>query len=297
MPEPYLAGRVVAVTGAGRGLGRAHALELAAHGAAVVVNDLGTAVDGTGADAGPAEQVCAEIAASGGRAVVCVADVSDWDGGGELVETACRTFGRLDALVLSAGNLRDRFLVNMGPDDWDEVVRVHLRGHFVPLRRAAAHWRDRSKAGEAVRASVVATTSVSGLAPNPGQANYGAAKAAIAALCQTAAAELARYGVRVNAVAPLARTRLTSSAPALAELLAPPTDPGAFDRWDPANTSPVVAWLVGQGCTATGQVFSVSGSTVGLWQPWSPGPSVSTQGRWDVGALDAGLAGLLPPPV
>lgn len=273
------------MTGAGRGLGRAHALELAAHGAWVVVNDRGTALDGSGHDPGPARAVAAEITGAGGRAVATSDDAADWDGGRRLVEAAVEAFGRLDGLVLSAGNLRDRYLVTMGPEDWDEVLRVHLRGHFVPLRWAAGHWRARARAGEDVAAAAVLTTSLSGLAPNPGQANYGAAKAAIAALCQTAAAELDRYGVRVNAVAPLARTRLTTSTPGLAAHVAPPGDPAAFDAWDPARAAPLVAWLLTPACPLTGQVLGVHGATVTAWSPWAAGPEATAEGGWDLDGL------------
>jgi len=268
--------RVAIVTGAGRGIGREHALLLAAEGASVVVNDL---------DTGPAARVVEEIVAAGGEAVSTPGDVSDWDAGQGLVRQAVETYGGLDILVNNAGNVADRFLTNMSEQEWDDVVRVHLKGHFVPTRFAAAWWRERSRAGEEVNASIICTTSTSGLAGNPGQSNYGAAKAGIAGLTLVAAAELAQYGVRVNAIAPLARTRLTEAVPALAAKMAPPADPRAFDPWHPANVAPVVAWLASPDCEVTGRVFVVHGGTVQLFHPWSVEATVEKDGRWSPAEL------------
>lgn len=279
-----LDGRVAVVTGAGRGIGREHALLLAAEGARVVVNDL---------DAGTAEDVAAEIRSCGGEAVAVPGDVADWGTGRGLVQGAVGAFGDLHVLVNNAGNLADRFLVNMSEQEWDDVVRTHLKGHFVPTRWAAGWWRDQAKGGRHVRASVVCTSSTSGLVGNPGQANYGAAKAGIAAFTVIAAAELARYGVRVNAVAPLARTRLTKATPGLAERVAAPADPAAFDAWLPANVAPLVAWLAAAGCEVTGRVFLAHGGTVQLFRPWSLEAIVDKPGPWSPGELAATLPGLL----
>jgi NAD(P)-dependent dehydrogenase (short-subunit alcohol dehydrogenase family) len=290
---PSLAGRVAIVTGAGRGLGRQHALLFAAEGARVVVNDRGSGTDGSGADPRPAEAVAAEIRAAGGEAVANTDDVADWEGGRRLIAAAVEAFGDLHVLVNNAGILRDRYLVNMSAEEWDDVVRVHLRGHFVPTRWAAAYWREQTRAGRTVRASVVNTSSTSGLLGNPGQANYGAAKAGIAAFTLIAAAEMERYGARVNAIAPMARTRLTEATPGWGELTAPPRDPGAFDAWDPANVSPLVAWLAGEGCPATGRVFYVHGGEIKLFAGWHTRPGVERPSRWTVSELDAALRPLL----
>ena len=279
-----LKGRVAIVTGAARGLGREHALLLAAEGARVVVNDV---------DAQPAQVVVDEIVAAGGEAVAGPGDVARWETGQALVEFAVGAFGDLHVLVNNAGTVADRFLVNMTEDEWDDVVRTHLKGHFVPSRWAAAWWREQAKAGKEVAASVVNTTSTSGLLGNPGQSNYGAAKAGIAAFTVIAAAELARYGVRVNAIAPLARTRLTESTPGLAEMVAAPADPAGFDAWHPANVSPVVAWLAAAGCPVTGRVFLAHGGKVQLFRPWSLEGAVEKEGRWSAEELAADLAGLL----
>ena len=271
------------VTGAGRGLGREHALLLAAEGAQVLVNDV---------EPEPAEAVASEIRAGGGRAVANAGDVSVWDTGRRLVAAAVEAFGELHALVNNAGNVRDRFLVNMEEDEWDDVVRVHLKGHFVPTRWAASHWRERARAGRPVAAALVNTTSTSGLLGNPGQDNYGAAKAGIAALTAIAAAELGRYGVRVNAVAPMARTRLTEAVPALAEAVAAPADPTAFDAWHPANVSPLVAALCSEACPVTGEVFLVHGGRVQRFDPWRPGEVVAERDRrWSAAELAAELGG------
>jgi NAD(P)-dependent dehydrogenase (short-subunit alcohol dehydrogenase family) len=282
-----LAGRVAVVTGAGRGIGREHALLLAAEGAAVVVNDLGGAQDGTGSAGGPAEEVAGEIRSHGGQAVANSDDVADATGAQRIVDTALGEFGRLDVVVNNAGILRDRVLVNLTEDDWDLVVRVNLRGTFLVTRAAANHWRERSKAGERLAASVVNTSSESGVFGNPGQANYAAAKAAVASLTQVAAKELQRYGVRVNAILPQARTRLTESA--FGDALAAKGD---FDRWDPGNVSPFVAYLAGPECELTGEVFVVGGSRVQRVRPWERDPewTLRTDGRWTVDGLRAAVA-------
>jgi len=284
----HLDGQVVVVTGAGRGLGREHALLLAAEGASVVVNDLGGSHDGTGAEVGPAEQVAAEIRAAGGQAVANGDDVSEAAGADNIVATAIATFGRLDAIVNNAGILRDRVLVNLSDADWDLVVKVSLRGTFLVTRAASQHWRERSKAGETVTASVVNVTSESGIFGNPGQANYAAAKAAIASFTQVAAKELKRYGVRVNAIAPQARTRMTELA--FGDALA--AKEGKFDRFDPANVSPVVAYLVSPLCDLTGEVFIVGGSRVQRVKPWQKDPAwkLDNDGRWTVEGLAKAVA-------
>ena len=264
-----LDGRIAIITGAGRGIGREHALLFAAEGANVVVNDLGGAVDGSGDDRSAAQQVVDEIVGSGGRAVANVDDVCDWDGGQRLIETALESFGDLHVLVNNAGILRDRVLVNMSEADWDSVIHVHLKGHFVPTRHAAAYWREQTKEGREVKASVINTSSTSGLLGNPGQSNYGAAKAGIAAFTVIAAEELVRYGVRVNAIAPAARTRMTEQTPGLSDIVRAPADAATFDSWDPANVSPLVAYLATESCPATGRVFFVQGGQVRLFQPWT----------------------------
>ena len=267
-----LEGRVAVITGAGRGIGREHALLFAREGAKVVVNDLGGDWHGLGADAAPAQQVVHEIEAGGGEAVANGEDVADFEGARRLIGTAIERYGRLDVLVNNAGILRDRFLVNMSADEWDGVIRVHLRGHFCTLRHAATHWRERSKAGERFDAAVINTASPVGLTwANLGQINYATAKAGIAAMTQVAAAELGRYGVRVNCIAPGARTRMTTQTPGLEEMMAEPDDQEAFDRMDPGNVSPLVAYLASADCTATGDVFAVSGGSVERLAGWSAG--------------------------
>ncbi|MFL5822998.1 MAG: SDR family oxidoreductase [Solirubrobacteraceae bacterium] len=264
-----LDGRVAVITGAGRGIGREHALLFAAEGAAVVVNDVGGDWHGMGSDAGPAHEVVQAIEAGGGRAIANGEDVADFDGAGRLIAAAIEHFGQLDVLVNNAGILRDRFLVNMSADEWDGVIHVHLRGHFCPLRHAATHWRERSKAGEQFDAAVINTASPVGLTlPNLGQVNYAAAKAGIAALTEVAAAELGRYGVRVNCIAPGARTRMTVQTPGLEDMMAEPQNSEAFDRMDPANVSPLVAGLASASCSVSGEVFSVSGGTVERLAGW-----------------------------
>lgn len=292
-----LEGRVAIVTGAGRGLGREHALVLAAEGAKVVVNDVGAALDGSGSDLSAAEQVVAEIRSAGGEAVANADDVADWGGAERLVASAVEAFGDLHVLVNNAGILRDRVVVNMSEDDWDAVVRVHLKGHFAPTHFAAAYWREQSKAGRQPNASVVNTSSTSGLLGNPGQANYGAAKAGIAALTVIAAQELRRYGVRVNAIAPAARTRMTEETPGLADLVRPPASPDDFDAWDPAHVSPVVAYLATADCPLTGRVLFVQGGKVQAFEPWTLGQAIEKEGRWSIPELAELVPGLFPAPV
>ncbi len=286
-----LDGRVAIITGAGRGIGREHALLFASEGAKVVVNDLGGAIDGSGDDRSPAEQVVDEIKAMGGEAVANGDNVADWEGGKRLVESAVEAFGALHILVNNAGILRDRVLINMTEDEWDSVIHVHLKGHFVPTRHAAAYWRELSKEGKEVKAAVINTSSTSGLLGNPGQTNYGAAKAGIAAFTVIAAQELSRYGVRVNAIAPAARTRMTESTPGLSEVIKAP-ESGAFDVWDPANVSPLVAYLGTEDCPATGKVFFVQGGVVRLFQPWTMTETIDKKDRWGVAELGTEMAKL-----
>jgi NAD(P)-dependent dehydrogenase (short-subunit alcohol dehydrogenase family) len=288
-----LEGRVAVITGAGRGIGREHALLFAAEGANVVVNDLGGGLDGSGDDGSPAEQVVAEIVAQGGAAVANDDDVTSWEGGKRLVEAAVDAFGDLHVLVNNAGILRDRVLVNMTEDEWDRVIDVHLKGHFVPTRHAAAYWREQSKSGREVKASIVNTSSTSGLLGNPGQANYGAAKAGIAAFTVIAAQELARYGVRVNAVAPAARTRMTESTPGLSDIVKAPNDESQFDTWAPANIPPLVGYLATEGCPVTGRVFFIQGGTVRLFQNWTMTESLDRSGRWTVAELESEMPRLV----
>ena len=258
-------GRVCIVTGAGRGLGREYALSLAQHGAKVVVNDLGGDRDGTGADTGPAQEVVDEIKAAGGDAATNTDDISSWDGAASLIQQAIDTFGRLDVLVNNAGILRDRMIFSMTEDEWDAVIRVHLKGTFAPSHHAAAYWRDRSKAGEAVDARLVNTTSVSGLYANVGQTNYGAAKAGIAAFTQIAAQELARYGVTVNAIGPGALTRLTGDLEITDEIRR---------NFAPTWVAPVITWLASpDSADVTGQVIEASGLVLAVAEGWHRGPS------------------------
>jgi NAD(P)-dependent dehydrogenase (short-subunit alcohol dehydrogenase family) len=286
-----LDGRVAIITGAGRGIGREHALLFASEGAKVVVNDLGGAVDGSGDDRTAAEQVVDEIKEMGGEAVANADDVADWEGGQRLVNAAVEAFGDLHVLVNNAGILRDRVIVNMTEEEWDAVIHVHLKGHFVPTRWAAAYWRERSKAGQQVNAAIVNTSSTSGLLGNPGQANYGAAKAGIGAFTVISSQELSRYGVRVNAIAPAARTRMTESTPGLSEIVQAPAEAGAFDLWDPANVSPLVAYLSTADCPINGKVFFVQGGKVQYFQPWTLTQAIDRDSRWTV----EDLARDLPP--
>jgi NAD(P)-dependent dehydrogenase (short-subunit alcohol dehydrogenase family) len=287
-----LDGRVAIITGAGRGIGREHALLFASEGAKVVVNDLGGSPGGEGWDRTAAEQVVDEITAMGGEAVANGDNVADWDGGKRLVDTAVDAFGRLDILVNNAGILRDRMLVSMSEDEWDIVVNVHMKGHFVPTRWAANHWRERAKAGEDVKANVINTSSTSGLLGNPGQTNYGAAKAGIGAFSIIVAKELSRYGVRTNCIAPAARTRLTEATPGLGEIVKPPADADAFDVWDPANVSPLVGYLATADCPFNGCTFYVQGGTVKLMEPWKIADGVEQSERWTIDGLAKALTSL-----
>jgi NAD(P)-dependent dehydrogenase (short-subunit alcohol dehydrogenase family) len=288
-----LDGRVAIITGAGRGIGREHALLFASEGAKVVVNDLGGSVDGSGGEATAAELVAKEIEALGGEAIANHDNVADWDGGARLIQSAIDAFGDLHVLVNNAGILRDRVLVNLSEDDWDSVINVHLKGHFVPTRHAATYWREQAKAGKTVKASIINTSSTSGLIGNVGQSNYGAAKAGIAAFTVIIAEELARYGVRANAIAPAARTRMTESTPGLSDVVAKPTDAAVFDAWDPANVSPLVAALATESCPATGQVFFVQGGTVRLFHNWKMTATLEKNDRWSVADLAEKLPSLL----
>ncbi|MET9610332.1 SDR family oxidoreductase [Streptomyces sp. NPDC006512] len=290
-------GRVVIVTGAGRGLGRAHALAFAAEGARVVVNDLGVGLDGRPEADGPAARVVAEIRERGGEAVAHGGDIATGEGAAALVECAVSAFGRLDTLVNNAGFLRDRMLVNLGEDDWDAVVRVHLKGHFLPLRHAAAWWRAEAKAGRPVAARVVNTSSGAGLLGSVGQGNYSAAKAGILGMTLVAAAEMGRYGVQVNAIAPAARTRMTERTFAR-EMAAPAA--GAFDAMAPENVSPLVVWL-GSDASAgvTGRVFETEGGRITVMEGWRPGPTADRGARWtpaEAGEAAAKLLAASEPP-
>lgn len=283
-------GRVCIVTGSGRGLGRAHALELARLGARVVVNDLGVAADGSGRDEGPAREVVETIRAAGGEAVVSFEDVADWAGAGRLIKAAIDAWGRLDVLVNNAGFVRDRMLVSTSEEEWDAVLRVHLKGHFAPTRHALTYFRDRAKAGEPVDARIINTTSGAGLLGSVGQGAYSAAKAGIAALTIVEAAELGRYGVTANAVAPAARTRMTETA--FADMMRRP--PSGFDAMAPENIAPLVGWLASAASRAvTGRVFEVSGGTVSVAEGWGPGVSVDKGARWDAEELGAAVTNLL----
>ena len=260
-------GRIAIVTGAGRGIGREHALSLAAHGAKVVVNDLGGSADGTGSDLSPAQQVVEEITAMGGEAVANGDNVADWEGAQRLINTAIETFGDLHAVVNNAGILRDRVLINMTEAEWDAVIAVHLKGTFAPSRWAATYWREQSKAGKPVDGRIINTTSVSGIYGNPGQTNYGAAKAGIASFTNIAALELSRYGVTVNAVAPVALTRMTEGLGP-----APETDEEREMR-SPRWIAPIVTWLASaESKDVTGRVFEASGQTLAVAEGWVRGP-------------------------
>ncbi len=284
-----LEGKVAIVTGAGRGIGREHSLALARAGAKIVVNDLGGSLSGEGQDATPAQSVVDEVKALGSDAVADSENVADFAGAQRLVEHAIEHFGRLDILVNNAGILRDRMVVNMEEAEWDAVIEVHLKGHFAPTHHAAAHWRERSKAGEDVRARVICTSSPSGVFGNVGQVNYGAAKAGIAAFTVIAAQELQRYGVTVNCIAPNARTRMTESA--FGDM---PVGDG-FDALDPGNNSPiVVALCADEAQDITGQVFHVWGGAVNCLQGWHSGELFASDERWDPAALLAELRERFP---
>lgn len=292
-----LDGRIAIITGAGRGLGRAHALLFASEGARVVVNDTGGANDGsevaaddTGDETAPAESVAAEIQAQGGEATANRDDVADWEAAKGLVDSTIEHYGGLDILVNNAGILRDRLLVNMTESEWDDVIRVHLRGHFCPTRHVAEYWRDEHKDGRSKPRHIVNTSSTSGLMSNPGQSNYGAAKSAIATFTQIAAKELARYDVKVNCIAPAARTRLTLATPGLSDIMA--ARDNGFDEWDPANVSPLVAYLSSTTCRFTGETFYSQGAVVQRVRSWEMAESVRNDGTWAVDELAAALEDL-----
>ncbi|MHB1447258.1 MAG: SDR family oxidoreductase [Acidimicrobiales bacterium] len=282
--------RVVIVSGAGRGIGRCHALAFAAEGAKVVVNDLGAEVDGRGSSTGPAGEVVEEIRGMGGQAVANGDDVSSWQGAQRLINTAVESFGGLDVLVNNAGILRDRMLVNMTEEEFDAVVQVHLKGTWATTRWAGAYWRERAKAGLANDARVINTSSASGLYGNPGQTNYGAAKAGIASFSIIAGKELERYGVTVNAIAPGARTRMTESLGfGAAEI-----KPGQFDAFAPENISPLVVWLgSAESRDVNCRVFNVAGGTVSVAEGWHRGPQADKGDRWEPGELGPVVRDLL----
>lgn len=285
-----LAGRIAVITGAGRGIGREHALLFAREGASVVVNDLGGSNSGEGADAGPAQAVVDEIVAAGGKAVANTDNIASWAGAAGLIDQAVSEFGGLDIVVNNAGILRDGFIPTLEESQWDAVVSVHLKGHFSVLRHAAAYWKAQSKAGNQPNASVINTASGSGLTiPNAGQANYGAAKAGIAALTLVAAEELERYGVRANAIAPIARTRLTLATPGMGALMAEP-DEGEVDLFSPANISPLVAYLATEKCPVTGKVFAVQGGAISELGGWHDVSTIETDGLWEIDDIAARLS-------
>jgi len=283
-------GRVVIVTGSGRGIGRAHALELARQGARVVVNDLGCELDGSGGGTGPAGEVVEAIRAGGGEAVANGDDVADWEGAARLVQSAIDAFGDLHAVVNNAGFVRDRMFANAAEDEWDAVVRVHLKGHFCVARHAAAHWRDQAKAGTPVDARIINTSSGAGILGSVGQSAYSAAKAGIATLTLVQAAELGRYGVTANALAPAARTRMTEGVfDSMAAV-----DEGQFDAMAPENVAPLVAWLAStESAGVTGRMFEVEGGKVGIATGWQHGPTVDKGDRWEPEELGPVIADLL----
>ena len=287
-----LDGRVAIITGAGRGLGREHALLFAAEGAKIVVNDLGGANDGSGSDMTPAQQTVADIKAMGGEAIVNTDNVADWEGSKRMIDSAIEAFGDLDILVNNAGILRDRVLVNMSEAEWDAVIQVHLKGHFAPTHHAAAYWREQAKAGITKPRNLVHTSSTSGLFSNPGQANYGAAKSGIATFSQICAKELSRYNVKSNAIAPAARTRLTMATPGLEDVMA--AKDGKFDEWDPANVSPLVAYLASDLCEFSGETFYVQGGQVTRVATWVMAEEIKQDDRWTVSALAKAITALAP---
>ncbi|MGJ4859893.1 SDR family oxidoreductase [Labrys sp. La1] len=282
--------RVVIVTGAGRGLGRAYALGLAAEGAKVVVNDLGVGTHGDSTGETPAQQVVDEIRALGGQAIANYDDVADFEAGGRVVKAALDTFGNLDCVVNNAGFVRDRMFVSCTPEEWDAVLRVHLRGHFCISRHAVDYWRARQKAGQAVDARIVNTSSGAGLQGSVGQAAYSAAKGGIASLTLVQAAELRRYGIMVNGLAPNARTRMTETA--FAEAMKP--EQGQFDIFAPENTAPLVAWLCSSASAeVTGQIFELIGGRIRLALGWNDGPEFDKGSRWDAVELGAKIRELV----
>jgi NAD(P)-dependent dehydrogenase (short-subunit alcohol dehydrogenase family) len=282
----------VIVTGAGRGLGRAHALLLSSLGASVVVNDLGGDVHGEGADTSPAATVVNEIEELGGRAIISSHDVADWEQAADLIRLAVDTFGDLHGLVNNAGILRDRTLANLSETEWDGVIRVHLKGHAAPSRHAIAYWRSLAKAGRTVHASIVHTTSIAAFGGNFGQANYTAAKSAIIGLSRVAALEGERYGIRSNAVSPSARTRIGLEGAGAEEAFAPPSD-GTFDRFDPGNVSPLVAWLLTEQCPANAQIFHIDGNRLCVVHMPSIAHELHAPGRWTLEELDEQVPAVL----
>ena len=287
--------RVVIVTGAGRGLGRAHALAFAAEGAKVIVNDVGASLEGEGEDRSPAQEVVDEIIAAGGMAAINSDDVADWDAAGHMIEQAIETWGRLDTLVCNAGIVRDRMIVNMSIDEWDAVVRVHLRGMFCPVRHAVGYWREMSKAGTPVDGRIVNTSSGAGLFGAVSQANYSAAKAGIASFTAVAAAELGRYGVLANGIAPAARSRMTEAA--FAEMMRKPES--GFDAMDPANVSPLVVWLGSSECNVSGRMFETEGGKISVADGWQHGSVFDKGTRWEpdeIGSIVSDLVNSGPSP-
>jgi NAD(P)-dependent dehydrogenase (short-subunit alcohol dehydrogenase family) len=283
-----LDGKVAVITGAGRGIGRGEALLFAREGAKVVVNDLGGEWDGTGSDDRPASQVVEEITAAGGESVAHFEDVAEEAGAASLIQTALDTWGRLDAVINNAGILRDRMVFNMSVDEWDAVIKVHLRGHFLVTRAGCSHWRDRSKSGDAVRGAIVNTTSTSGILGMAGQSNYGAAKAGIAGFTQIVAMEMARYGVTANAIAPGARTRMTEKT--FGDLSVPEGD---FDALAPENIAPLVAFLASdRAAHISGQVFGIQGGLVQLYRGWTPVAESDKGARWEPAELADVVSGL-----
>jgi NAD(P)-dependent dehydrogenase (short-subunit alcohol dehydrogenase family) len=276
-----LDGRIAVITGAGRGIGREHELLFAQEGASVVVNDVGGSNSGEGSDAGPAQDVVNEIVAAGGKAVANITNIATWDGAKALVDQAVSEFGGLDVVVNNAGILRDSFVAGLEESQWDAVLSVHLKGHAGMIHHAAAYWKAQSKAGNQRNAAVINTASASGVTvPQPGQANYGAAKAGIAALTLVAADELERYGVRVNAIAPIARTRLTIATPGMGEIFSAEVPEGEFDAFSPANISPVVAYLATEKCPITGKVFAVQGGAISELAGWHDVRTIETDDAW-----------------
>ncbi len=285
-----LDGRVIAITGAAGGLGRAHARACAEQGARLVLNDIGALRDGSGFDPQIVQDLADELKADGHEAVANAEDITTMAGAELTLAQALDTYGRVDGLVNSGGLLRDRMFVSLTEEDWDAVVTGHLRSHFCPMQAFARHWRARAKGGETPDAAIVTTTSNAGLFSQPGQSNYAAAKAGIAGLTVTVADELERYGVRVNSISPAARTRMTTEVEAMAAMVAAPEDPDAFDVFDPANVASVVAWLLSPSCTATGQVLFVRGGELKVLQGWRHDLELDRDGPWTVEALDAQFA-------
>jgi NAD(P)-dependent dehydrogenase (short-subunit alcohol dehydrogenase family) len=271
-------GRVAIVTGAGRGIGRAHAIELARYGAKVVVNDIGAEADGRGASSSPAAEVVEEIVRGGGEAIANHDDVADFEAARRLIGSAIGKWGRLDVLVNNAGFLRDRMFVSTSAEEWDAVIRVHLRGHYAAAHHAAGYWREQAKKGSALDARIINTSSGAGLLGSVGQATYSAAKAGIAALTLVQAAELGRYGVTVNAIAPAARTRMTEAV--FADTMKKPA--AGFDAMSPDNIAPLVAWLASEDAKdVTGRVFEIAGGRVSVAEGWREGPAFDRGARWD----------------